>query len=426
MKKLYLCLALGLFLISNATAQSTDSLKFDDLVAPQSPGFQILGISPQSIYRPTSTKALGTYFLNNIDESAGLVKDVAIEFTPYWLKARPNLTFQEYFEIDNNKGESPFWDTIKKTFVISMATTDYEFEGDSLSYRAWGFGFRTMLVRGTPHVAKRIEMLARLRQSNFVSNIYTNVEELLDENEMTREELLIAVEAQFDQYINDPDLVVGINVEEITYTKKATLEYLKEALPSKQADFQEFILGMISKSVSPVIREIRDEDLNRTGLQVQLSGATSLLIPNNNVEGTEGGNYGVWITASHSVSKEGDLQILLLARYQGSFQNIGATNKDIGISLAQSSGNYDISVELIHRSTKEEYETRDFSGNPITAFNKDNALRFTANAQFKISDVANLSFNAGKDFESKITTKSNLIALIGVNFDLFRNSVLKF
>ncbi len=424
MKKL---LVLFLIITGAASIKAQDSLKFNDLVAPENPGFQILGISPQNIFRPGDTKALGTYFLNNVDDGSGLIKDVAVEVTPYWLTKRPDLSFKEYFGLVPSKSKNRFFEDVKQTFVLSLATTDYESTTDSITGRSWGFGFRTMLLRGTPRVAERIQLLEQLRQQDFVSEIYSDVVEELEEGNLNNRQAVLEVfSSKFDIYVNNPNLVVNFEKEQVEYLKSATLEYLRENLPNSIPEITSFVEEKEENTGDAIIVKIREESLVRKGLQVQLSGASSINIPNNDFEAVRGGNYGLWLTVSHPISKKGDLQFAGLARYLGSFENIGATNTDIGFSLSQTKKNYSLSGEFIYRSFEEEFSTFDISGQSITAINKDNSYRFTANLQVKITGDTNLNFSAGKDFDSKITTDSNIIALVGVNFDLFRNQFLKF
>lgn len=423
MKKI---LVLFTILLFSSGIKAQDTLKFNDLIAPESPGFQILGVSPQTIFRPSDTKALGTYFLNNIDDGSGLIKDVAIEVTPYWLKKRPDLSFEEYFGLTPSKSDNKFIEDIKQTFVLSFATTDYKSASDSVNGRSWGFGFRTMLLRGTPRVNERIQQLESLKQADFVSEVYSDVlEDLEDADNIDRKNVLELFSDKFDIYLDNPDLIQNFDTGQIEYLKSATLEYLKVYLPTATSEITPFIEEREANTGEDVIAKIREESLVRKGLQVQLSGATSINIPNNDFEATQGGDYGFWLTVSHPVSKEGDIQFTGLARYLGSFQNIGATNTDLGFSLSQTKKKYSLSGEFIYRSFEEEFSTSDINGQPITAINKDNSFRFTANLQVKITGDANLSFSAGKDFDSKITSESNVIALIGLNFDLFRNQFLK-
>ncbi len=59
-------------------------------VAPETPAFTFLGITPTTVTRPTTPRDLGTTLLDGIDASGRVVRGFALEMTPSFLF--PNLT----------------------------------------------------------------------------------------------------------------------------------------------------------------------------------------------------------------------------------------------------------------------------------------------------------------------------------------------
>jgi len=101
------------------------NLKPQELSIPTSPGLVLMDKSPASIEKPTNPKALSISVLN-------LFLGGAVEFTPYWLKNKPKLTFEDY-----QRKKIPFLQTL----AFSVAT----FRTDTSS--TLGGGFRTQFFR---------------------------------------------------------------------------------------------------------------------------------------------------------------------------------------------------------------------------------------------------------------------------------------
>src|SRR5262249_47786630 len=67
-----------------------------DLAVPESPAFAVLGITPQSVTRPTSPRSFATSLLNGLDEKGNFQAGLAIDVAPYLLLAGPALTLEDY------------------------------------------------------------------------------------------------------------------------------------------------------------------------------------------------------------------------------------------------------------------------------------------------------------------------------------------
>lgn len=67
-----------------------------DLAVPESPAFAALGLTPDSVVRPTTARELATSLLNGIDRDGNLQTGVAVDFAPYLLAAGSRLTLTKY------------------------------------------------------------------------------------------------------------------------------------------------------------------------------------------------------------------------------------------------------------------------------------------------------------------------------------------
>jgi hypothetical protein len=123
MKVKALVLLLILFYVNNVKAQ--DSTKVEDFKIPSTPGFSLLDLSPSTIQRPSSSKALALTLLNAAGTSGVLPKDFALEVTPYWLIKLKNETFYKYSNIYDGKRHNTFSGILRKlSFSISTHFND--------------------------------------------------------------------------------------------------------------------------------------------------------------------------------------------------------------------------------------------------------------------------------------------------------------
>lgn len=67
-----------------------------DLSVPKSPAFTALGLTPESVVRPTSPRAFATSLLSGADPRGNIQTGVAVETAPYLLYAGNNVTLKQY------------------------------------------------------------------------------------------------------------------------------------------------------------------------------------------------------------------------------------------------------------------------------------------------------------------------------------------
>lgn len=113
-----------------------------DLSVPESPAFVVMGLTPQTVVRPTSPRQFASSLLNGIDQRGNLQSGIALDFAPYMIYAGDKLTLREY-------RESPLRRFFART-QTSFATTKGASEGDKSIRAAVGLHF-TLMDRGDPH-----------------------------------------------------------------------------------------------------------------------------------------------------------------------------------------------------------------------------------------------------------------------------------
>lgn len=80
---------------SEACKKGIDISKVHDEV-PDSPGFAIIGATPEKVVRPGTPKDLATQLINGLDANGNLQTGLAIDFNPYMLVKGPDAQLQDY------------------------------------------------------------------------------------------------------------------------------------------------------------------------------------------------------------------------------------------------------------------------------------------------------------------------------------------
>ncbi len=117
-------MAVVLFSMTTAYAQNKD-IKLTDLKTPNSPGFQILDISPSSVERPTNPQGFSVKVLNLFSSGNGIPKNFSFEFSPFWSFKPKDETVYNYLGIPKEGEKLPPAQILKaplRKFSISLAS----------------------------------------------------------------------------------------------------------------------------------------------------------------------------------------------------------------------------------------------------------------------------------------------------------------
>src|SRR5262245_49784361 len=107
--------AIALPVAAAAQAPNAEPIKLTDLKTPASPAFQLLGIAPTDVERPTTPRAFAVSLLSTLQKSDSVLPNgFAMEVAPYWLVPHNQLQFSTY--INPSPAQS-----IRQTFSISVA-----------------------------------------------------------------------------------------------------------------------------------------------------------------------------------------------------------------------------------------------------------------------------------------------------------------
>jgi hypothetical protein len=130
--------------MSNASTVRSEKkeLSLDDVRAPTSPAFILLGVAPASVERPQTARAAAVSLLSALGQNDFIPDNFAIEFAPYsWLP-------QADKPLDTATFERAGGQTILENLAISMATSRSEGSDTTGTIDRIAVGFRTLFLAG--------------------------------------------------------------------------------------------------------------------------------------------------------------------------------------------------------------------------------------------------------------------------------------
>jgi hypothetical protein len=128
MKKICLIIVFIVFTGKNIWSQSNkieaDTITLKELEIPNSPAFILLDQTPSTIERPNSSKAFALSILNSFQDSNGVPKNYAVDFTPFWFFKHPNMTSLKYagYNVENKK-QHIFGNIERASISFALITT---------------------------------------------------------------------------------------------------------------------------------------------------------------------------------------------------------------------------------------------------------------------------------------------------------------
>lgn len=184
MRRIGLALVLALGSVARSSAQT---VTVDELSAPTTPAFVLLGVSPASVERPESGKAFIFNAINKLTSSGGLPEDYAFELTPFWMKSNRSLSFAEY-------QRPAFWHGIAQSLRISVAAAPIPGatkNADSLGTKL-AIGFNTKVRNGRPNPTMNTSLEALYARNKALLALDRELEKLEEDLEANQVQLKTA------------------------------------------------------------------------------------------------------------------------------------------------------------------------------------------------------------------------------------------
>lgn len=354
----------------------------DDLRAPVSPVFALLGTTPASIERPQTPRALTMNLISAVRDGEGLPRNYALEISPYWTTYHPDLSFDDYYNAD-------VLQTIAQTFAVSVATTPLR--AGAVAGTRVGTGFRTLLRAGGAH-----PQLAAAHEE--LIGVDTRIAEASDAIPALRQR---AFDARRAGRIAEADQLD----QEVAAAEAKALQ--------QTADLR--------RQAAETAKRVADLDRNRVGFQLAVAGALVWDFPGDRFEERELSQSGIWITPAYrflACRGEGTagcastVDVMAAVRYLADRRGAADDRTwDVGGRLLwQLSSELALSLEALRRGG--------------TSISGDEAsTRTVAMVEYRLNDDIMLYGSFGKGFGDQ-SDRRTLVSLIGVNLGFGRKPIV--
>ncbi|UXP31642.1 hypothetical protein N6H18_14935 [Reichenbachiella agarivorans] len=371
---------------------------------PSSPAFSILDFEPTSVLRPTSPSELTTNILTSFDENGKLNPNIGLEFAPYWLKSKPELTLEQFNDPDT-------WQTIQQTFRLSFANV----QDTAIDQSLMGVGFRFQLIQGKlPQSATDAIQLIQSRSKlasvilgiRALAQTFINKQSAIDK---------IVLEAR-SQDCSDAAIA-----ELYTIAEDVDPSYAKDTTNTR-SEIQAFAASIYDQYLALNINdELIDQTREKAGLIIELGGASSFQTKQ---PGQDGGirKLGFWATASEKINEQN--QFVFSARYMKANVDSVESNFDVGLSFVKDVENISLSFEAVARWYEVQFKDVNAGGQFIDRIEDDFTYRLSVNANYKLSKSIFVNASFGRNYANGVTQQSGFFSILGVNYNLFRPTTI--
>ncbi len=435
MKRIIIVLSVWVCVEQQLNAQKAESV--DQLKAPSMPAASIVGTQVNEIARPGNLKDVEAALMNNFTDSTGsfvLPNNYAIEFNPFLMGGMPNYDYNDYLD-DNWKKN------LYQNFSFSVATNDSYVINDSISTNAIGLGGRITIFKGkvSDELRAKVEKLNSENSAllDVKSTLLSYISHYVGTAELNQQFskdhllswLLTSVNETYDG--SDKPLVIkGANDIFKHIPEIITLEKIEDAFEEAYNKYE------LDEKLDELRTALNQVKTDRYGFKMDVNYAQALNFPNNDWGEMESSQLGGWLNVSYRPMKKdkddggqkdvSNFEFLMLGRviwvnqdfvdrYQpaNSDYKVG-TNYDLGIRVVYDSDKFSIEGEYIHRWNRKKLSAV-IDGTEYFAWEGDNTNKLVLNVNYNIGKDMVISYNIGKNYDSALTDRGNLISGLTIN-----------
>lgn len=393
MKKLHLLMLLVLQLTNVFSQTPIDTtLSLDILQAPVSPAFNLMGISPTSIDRPTDLNAFRVSVQNSSKNFTQLPSSYAVELAPAALFSQRSQTMDKF-------GSTKFRDVLYQTLSVSFGfakTDNDDAETDSASTAKVGIGIKLSLIR--PRFDKETK--------KAIDKIYINQDNLnrLKGELLFSDDTLKALREEMES-IAKSDLPDSVKVTNLRLLSQKLSEQNNKILT------QESTIKKLESARETLSKLVSDFKIVRRGVFLDAAAGTVLEFPTQKFNYSQISKVGAWLTGGYEGKPVAVLGILrylynpdkIFADDTEKIDRKNISSFDYGIRLDYKSRNskFIVGAEFLYRSV--------LNKNTIPSSN-----RLVLNASHQVGKNQAVTFTFGKNFDGSIEKGGNLIAALNL------------
>ncbi len=406
MKKRNLLLFVVLISSLNLMAQDPGidtTIKLDLLKSPSSPAFNLLGISPSLIERPSDITEFRLSLQNATSNFTSIPNSYAVEVAPFLMKRKKYLlnTFNEKKYI------------IPQTLVISAGYSrlgpDGSEEVDSLKSTKLAFGIKFSILRPgwTGKTKTTYDSMVKL-QANMLQlfeqiSLANSHNEQVSVLKLELRSIMLKPSAQWSPAESNRFQNL---TKEIDSLENLIGNESNEAMQEMRSEIA--AAGEVYKKLKETAGSFQSE---RKGLFLDFASGIVFDFPGNRFGNAKTAKAGAWLTFGNENGNKG-ITTLFIARYLYQPESIFAdplgvltTDKvstfDAGgrMLINAMEGRFSLSSELLYRSV-------------LGKSDLDPSWRFVVNAEYAIWKNQKLTFAFGRNFDGTISKGGNLIAAL--------------
>lgn len=386
-------LGLLLFVPLALRAQDDSTITLDLLRAPASPAFNVLGISPSVIERPTDLSAFRLSIQNATNNFTQLPNSYAIEVSPAALAQLRNQTLDKF-------NSTRFSDVFTQSLSLSIGFTHDDPEdqaaADSADFTKLGFGVKFSLIR--PRWTAQTEKLftdLQKAQADFLNNVIA----------MDTGAQAAAIRQQMQAVQNNRQLPASVRADSLAKLAQQLGNLNQAYVDAVNQQLQDSVHFMALKAAA------RNFKVERKGPFLDFAAGIAVDFPSDRFEYSLTSRAGAWLTGGYEGGNNGFTALgIVRYLYQPSqffiadnnvLDTAGVSTLDAGarILLTTFGGRFTLGAEGIYRSV--------LNSNTV-----DPTWRFTFNTEYDISANRKVTLSIGRNFEGVYSEGGNLIAAI--------------
>ena len=375
-----------------------NEVKLNQLLAPSSPAFNLLGISPETIERPTNPTDFALSINNASQNLSTIPSNYAMEIAPFWLLNAKNMRWENFV---GNK----FVDNLPQSMVISIGTTTTISKIDSSKVSQAALGFKMSLFRGKTNKEYLTWKDSVDKMLGDVNVLYFKILDSLQNNDKVYVTLM------------KPVLNPTTTVEEKKPFEEVASKYSHDNLEPKARTIT------YARTKNNYINHLaKSTNFTRVGWKLDFAGGVVIDFPKGDYYNKRTSRAAFWLTGGYDDPST--------ASFLGSIR----VNSDYYTSMLNDSGrvvpfinsniiNFDAGLKFIYNLSEKFYVSFEaIVRNPIIANKKiydDNHIsyqkkteRWTLAFNYNVASNQNVCFTFGKNFTNMYDTKNTLIAYL--------------
>lgn len=398
MKKLTLLFVIvgyaGISFAQKSTIDTTVNL--DVLKAPLSPAFNLLGLSPSAIERPTDLNAFALSLQNSTKNFSSLPNSYAVELAPAYFLQKKLITLDKF---NSSKFKDVFW----QSFAVSIGYTHLGPEGqeevDSLRQSKMGFGIKFSIIR--PRYSKATESTYNnlVEQQKRMLKDFADIEE---KNSNTKEANLLK-DSLRNLPISEPDPDKQKEKRHAMIKRLRSLDSLVNSLSN--LEFANTEAFNAAKKIAT------DFKIERIGAFVDFAAGVALDFPDDRFSNSRLSKGGGWLTGGYDSGNKG-FSILGIARYLYQPDQIFAD--DSNTLKTKNISTFDAGARLLLTAVKGKFMLSS-EGIYRSVLNKNTikpSWRIVFNTEYDVGANKKITFAFGRNFDGAISKGGNLVAAL--------------